>query len=139
MNINLLELLPQRPPMVMIDELTHCDQTSATAVKTFSKHDYGAAEEGVLEPALIECLAQTMAAAYGLIARSAGEAPAIGMLVGVSNFRFHRRAAIGKILELSTSLLKRLGPLSLIKGSIRQDGVLIAEGELKFFVGETPP
>ena len=71
--------------MVMIDSLERFDDQTAEAVKTFARGDYGLDANGqVAEPILIECLAQTVAAGQGSLARARGQGQSEGMLVGVS-------------------------------------------------------
>lgn len=133
----LADILPHRPPMVMIDALVRCDGESAVAVKTFWPEGYGSDGERVIEVALIECLAQTMAAFQGKeTARRAGRRPARGMLVGVSGFAFHLPARCGRPVRLRVEVIRRLGPLCLAAGRVEQDGALVAEGNLKFYIEE---
>jgi 3-hydroxymyristoyl/3-hydroxydecanoyl-(acyl carrier protein) dehydratase len=127
--------------MVMIDTLTGCAESSATALKTFREGDYGLNGQFVLEPALIECLAQTAAAMHGRLARLAGRSPGRGLLVGVSEFGFRASARRDRELELSVEFTNRLGAIWLAHGTVKQDGTVIAEGVLKFYIddGGTSP
>ena len=134
MDTELVNILPHRPPMVMIDSLVRCDTQSAVALKTFDRDDYGVSGDHVLEPALIECLAQTVAAMYGSLARASGLSPRMGMLVGVSDFRLYEPARLGLVLELVTEVTKRLGPFCMVTGTITQGETLVARGNLKFYV-----
>lgn len=134
MDRDLVKILPHRPPMVMIDTLVRCDTQSAVALQTFNEGDYGVSGDSVLEPALIECLAQTVAAMYGSLALASGLSPGMGMLVGVSDFRLYGPARLGLALELVTEVTKRLGPFCLVAGTITQGEALIARGNLKFYV-----
>lgn len=137
MDPELTDLLPHRPPMLLIDRLAAGEPAAATAtaVKTFRLGSYGTDGGTVLEPALIECLAQTMAAMKGRQARAEGRAPAFGMLVGVSDFVFHRPARCESELTLTVAVRASLPPFVLAAGQVRQDGELVAEGSLKFFIG----
>jgi 3-hydroxymyristoyl/3-hydroxydecanoyl-(acyl carrier protein) dehydratase len=128
-------LLPHRPPLVMIDRLVDACPESARAQKTFFPDSYGADGDSVCDAALVECLAQTVAAAQGETTRRLGLPPERGMLVGVSGFRFHRQARLGEPLELSIEIVKRLGAMILVNGRIAQNGNAVADGTLKFFVG----
>ena len=138
MTCNPESLLPHRPPMVMIDSLLECGETSGTAVKTFSADSYGADGKAVSEPVLVECLAQTVAAMQGRQARDRGTSPAGGMLVGISDFRFHRPARLNEPLTLAVGVVRQLGSMLLAVGRVSQGGSLVAEGTLKFYVGTAP-
>ncbi len=133
---DLLALLPHRPPMLMIDALVAIDDRSATAAKTFRSGAYGTDGDRVAEVALIEGLAQTTAAIEGHAARQRGQPPAQGLLVGVSDFTFHRDAPVGRTLTLEVEVARRLPPLLLVSGRVRLVEVVIAEGSLKFYLPE---
>lgn len=124
--------------MVMIDALVSGGEDAATAVKTFAPADYGADRGTVLEPVLIECVAQTVAAMHGAAAQAAGRPPAQGMLVGVRDFRFHQPAPVGRQLRLSVEITKRLGPFCIATGRVCLDETVLAEGELKFYIADNP-
>lgn len=131
------ELIPHRPPMQWIKVLTHCTDDLATATARFEAGDFPVANGVVLETALVELVAQTVAAATGQRARAgAGAAPGgsqNGMLVAVSNFKIQSRAPLGKDLHIEVRELKRLGPMILISGAVSCDGVAIASGELTLY------
>jgi 3-hydroxymyristoyl/3-hydroxydecanoyl-(acyl carrier protein) dehydratase len=64
-DINILDLLPQRPPFIMVDRLTHYDANSACTVFTV-RADNMFCKNGVMEEAgLVEVIAQTCAARTG--------------------------------------------------------------------------
>ena len=66
-SIDVLELLPQRPPFVMIDQLLHFDEV-VTTTRFEIRPDNLFAEGPVLNPcALVENIAQTCAARMGYI------------------------------------------------------------------------
>jgi predicted hotdog family 3-hydroxylacyl-ACP dehydratase len=130
------QLIPHRAPMQWITGLTDCTETTATATTCFEADAFAVAGGRIIETALVECLAQTVAAALGRRAQS-GEAKsggaANGMLVGVSNFKIQSRPPVGQILRIEIREQKRLGPMLLIAGTISCDGLLVASGELSLY------
>lgn len=132
----LFTILPHRPPMVMIDRLVEVGGDSAVAVKTFDAGSYGTDGEFVSEGALIEGLAQTVAALYGSDGLKRGRAPGKGMLVGVSDFRFYARARVGRRLELAVTVTRRIAPFCIAEGKVTEDGIIVAEGGMKFYLEE---
>src|SRR5438445_697330 len=114
-------LLPHRAPMQWIDALTDCAPTTARATACLSPSHIAVADGWVLETALVECIAQTVAAALGQRAKAkeaatqGGQASGgTGMLAAVSNFRIHSRASAGKRLQIEVRELKRFGPMLLV-------------------------
>lgn len=124
--------------MVFIDALESCSADSATATKTFSHGGLGAAGDCVSESALIECMAQTVAALHGYQARNANAAPRIGKLVGLTDVAFENPAACGEPLEISVTVTHRVGDFCVAAGEVKQGERVVAAGGLKFHVGEAP-
>jgi predicted hotdog family 3-hydroxylacyl-ACP dehydratase len=139
MSVAIENLIPHRAPMRWISELTGCTDATATATASSTENDFAVADGQVLETALVECVAQTVAAALGQRAQSGGlksgaapNAPT-GMLVAASNFKILSRPAAGKMLQIEIRETKRLGPMLLIVGTILCDGQTIATGELSLY------
>jgi predicted hotdog family 3-hydroxylacyl-ACP dehydratase len=96
----------------------------------------GASEsELVIETALVECLAQTVAAALGHRMRASGQPGAAnqGMLAAVSNFKILTPPPLDQTLTIEIREVKRLGPMLLITGKISCGAALIATGDLSLY------
>ena len=129
-------LIPHRPPMRWINALTECTATTAVATVCLGEHDLAVADGKVLETALVECMAQTVAAALGQRAQAGGGTSgptANGMLVAVTNFKVLARPAAGQQLLIEVREAKRLGPMLLVSGTIRCAGEIVATGELSLY------
>jgi predicted hotdog family 3-hydroxylacyl-ACP dehydratase len=137
MSFPLETLMPHRPPMRWIDSLTSCTEVAASAFATFTPEHFAVADGFILEAALVECAAQTVAAAVGYRARSDGMADGVvgasGMLVSVSGFRIQRRPATAKPLRIEVRELKRFGPMLLVSGRVSCEEETIATGELTLY------
>jgi predicted hotdog family 3-hydroxylacyl-ACP dehydratase len=135
MSIPLENLLPHRAPMLWIRALTRCTDTEATATTNFREEDFAVADGAVLETALVECMAQTVAAAQGERARRSGKAGAgvSGMLAAVTDLRVQAPAPLGKPLEIDVRELKRFGPMLLVSAEVKCEGQLIASGQLSLY------
>ena len=122
--------------MQWINALADCSETTATATACFQADDFAVADGKVIETALVECVAQTVAAALGQRGwGSTGKsgATAKGMLVAVSGFKIQARPPAGKMLRIEIREQKRLGPMQLITGTISCDGQVVAFGELSLY------
>src|SRR5437016_4934296 len=109
-------LLPHRAPMLFIDELVDCTDTTATATAEFGADHFAVSGGTVLDTALVECVAQTVAAALGHRAKLRGRpggAP-VGMLIAITNFQIQSRPRINQKLRIEVRELKRLGPMLMI-------------------------
>jgi len=124
--------------MRWIDSLIDCTDTTATATAFFDAEHFAVANGVVSETALVECVAQTVAAALGQRARTRGHSGNAGigntgMLAAVSNFQIHSPVPAGKPLRIDVREVKRLGPMLMVTGTVSCDGELIASGELTLY------
>lgn len=129
-------LIPHCPPMRWINALTHCGEKSFTGTALFAENDYCVADGKVIETALIELAAQTVAAALGHRQQSGGEGTrnaAVGMLVAVNNFKVHSRPPAGKALTIQVDERRQLGPMFMVGSKISCDGEIFAEGNLSLY------
>ncbi|MCW5553788.1 MAG: hypothetical protein KIS67_16720 [Verrucomicrobiae bacterium] len=128
-------LLPHLPPMRWIDALTDCTETTARATAHFGKDHFAVAEGEVSETALVECVAQTVAAALGHRARASGKSGQSnhGVLAAVSGFRIQARPPLDQTVEIEVRELKRFGPMLLVAGTVSCEGRVIATGELSLY------
>lgn len=135
MNTDLETLLPHRAPMRWIEALTDCSPTTARATACFTAGHFAVADGTVLETALVECIAQTIAAAQGQRARLPGGSgrPSVGMLAAVANFKIHTRPPLGKTVVIEIQELKKFGPMILVAGSISCEGEPVCSGELTVY------
>ena len=132
---DLESLIPHRPPILWIDSLTECSEQEAKATVRFSQGHFAVHNGKVAESALVECVAQTVAAAFGWLSRqkAMGAKPGAGLLAAVSNFAFHQPVPLDKPLEIAVKQVRRLGPMVRISSRITENGQLIAAGELSLY------
>ena len=128
-------LIPHRAPMRFIRELSSCSDDAAVATACFGDDDFAVADGKVLESALVECAAQTVAAALGHLSAGKGKpaAGAAGMLVAVSDFKIHSQPSAGKALQIEVRKQRNLGPLRFVTARISCEGTVIAEGGLSLY------
>jgi predicted hotdog family 3-hydroxylacyl-ACP dehydratase len=129
-------LIPHRPPMLWIKALTGCTDKNFTATACFKEDDYCVADGKVIETALVECAAQTVAAVLGHRQQSGGEGKrdaGMGMLVAVSDFKVHSRPPVGRDVKIEIRERRQLGPMFMIAATISGDGEVFAEGNLSLY------
>jgi predicted hotdog family 3-hydroxylacyl-ACP dehydratase len=128
-------LIPHRAPMRFVDALTAYTDRTATATVCFRAGHLAVADGAVLETALVECAAQTIAAALGQRAKARGVsgAAANGMLIAVTRFLILSRPPEEEPLFIEIIELKRLGLMLMISAVISCEGRKIATGELTVY------
>jgi predicted hotdog family 3-hydroxylacyl-ACP dehydratase len=130
--IDVLTLLPQRRPFVMIDHLTHCDQVLTTTTLEV-REDNLFVEGDQLNPcALVENIAQTCAARMGYINKYVyqGEVK-LGFIGGIKNFCLQRPAVLGETLTTTIEVIEEVMQMILVNAYVRVGDETIATAEMK--------
>lgn len=131
---DILELIPQRAPFVMITELMDVREQSATSSFRILENNIFVKDGQFQESGLIENIAQTAAAMSGYKAKISGKAAEIGFLGSVKNLRIYYLPAVDTNLTTEVRLENQVLNVNLLKGLIRQEDKLVAECEMKIFL-----
>lgn len=121
--------------MQWINALSECTETTASATACFNADHFAVAGGAISEAALVECMAQTVAAALGhrALAKGRPDRARAGMLAAVSDFRIQTSPHLGKTLRIDVQERKRFGPMLLVSGVVSCEGETIASGELTLY------
>lgn len=126
-------LLPQRFPLLMVDEFEQCDDQQAVTALTVRDGNYFLLGDGALsETGLIEHMAQSCSALAG--SRSKGDRTPVGMIVEVKHFYCNRRPQAGDKIGTRVQFGLTFGQMTLAHCTSAIDGETIAETDLKIFV-----
>lgn len=130
----LLALIPQRPPMVLVDCFYGMDeQGSYTGLKVDASCLF--CKEGKMdECGVTEHIAQSAAVRIGYLYRSRGEAIPIGFIGSVNKMTFHALPVVGDELHTTIWVEQEIFDITLISATVKVKGRLIAEGQLKIFL-----
>ncbi len=134
----ILRLIPQRPPMVMVDKLLSCDESSCTTTLKLRKDNLFVSQGEFLEPGLIENMAQTAAIRTGWLASGRDEGDKthipIGVIGAVKNFKLSSLPRLGDELTTTIKVLFEFGDASVIQANILSGNKAVAECEMKIFL-----
>ena len=130
------DLLPQRTPILMVDELLDVNGEEARTSFAVRPGNFFLDEEGRLEASgLIEHIAQSASAFAGYRARLAGATePPVGYIGEVKNFRCYYRPQIGDKLRTTVRLGPEIESMMLLSGETRTEEKILAETQLKIFI-----
>ena len=96
--INILELIPQRPPFVMVDRLSHFDRIVTTSEFTVREDIIFLEGDELLPEGLVENIAQTCAARIGYVNLLNKESVRLGFIGAVRNLSIHKTPKIGETI-----------------------------------------
>lgn len=134
----LTRLLPQRPPMLLLDALLSC-ANDRTVSQFQVPADSVLVEDGHLsEAGLIENIAQTAAAGagYGYQQGGAG-APPIGFIAAIKDLRVGALPAVGTVLTTEVVVQNQVLEFTIVRGTVRAAGATFAECEMRIFIKDS--
>ena len=129
------ELLPHRPPMLLVDALVAFAPGRGTVISEVRAEDLFVREDGTLEPlAYIELIAQGYAAVKGYEDTLNGVAVHEGFLVGGRKVTLISKAYVGDRLTIDIETSGHLEGFSVVDGVVRRDDKILAEGSIKLWI-----
>lgn len=133
---DILELLPQRRPFVMIDSLLYCD-TTVTRTSLEVRDDNIFNDAGHLSTAgLCENIAQTCAARLGYLSLASGQPVRLGFIGAISNMQVLRTPHTGEVLVTEINVLQEVFNITLVHAVVRSGDEVIAETDLKIALAD---
>lgn len=131
------EIIPQREPFLMIDEVeTYIPGESAVAYKQVKEEEWyfkGHFPGNPIMPGVLitESLAQTGAVAILSVEENKGKNALFG---GIDKMKFKKMVVPGDTLKLEVKIIKQKGPIGVGEAIATVEGKLVAKGELTFAV-----
>lgn len=130
------ELIPQRPPFVMVDRLLYCDM-SVTSTRLEIREDNIFNDRGRLSTAgICENIAQTCAARLGYLSLASGQAVKLGYIGAISNMQVFRTPQTGQTIETEINVLQEVFNITLVHAVVKCGDEVIAETDLKIALGD---
>lgn len=136
----IMEIIPHRPPFLMIDRILEIDNEHAVGIKQvtmnepfFAGHFPGnPIMPGVLQ---IEALAQVGAVA---VLRQPAYRGKLAIFARIENVRFHKPVTPGDTLRLEMQLTALRGKVGKGHGVASVDGKVVTEGDFTFVLTDPP-
>lgn len=126
-----MTLLPQRPPMVMVDRLLHCDPV-VTETELTVRADNIMVDDGRLSACgLIENIAQTCAARMGYINLSSGKEVRVGVIGALRDMEIHSLPPVGSTIKTRIEVSDEVFGMTLAQAESRCGDTLLTSGTIK--------
>ncbi len=133
---NILELIPQKPPFVMVDELLACADNTATTRLTIQADNIFVQDGEFKEPGLVENIAQTAAARSGYVSKTENRPVPVGYIGAVNNLQVHALPGTGDELITEITIENQIFDVTLISGKITCNGNIIVQCTMKIFINQ---
>ena len=133
-DIPLKELIPQRPPFVMIDKLLSSDLVVTTTELEVREDNIFVADGRLTAEGLMENIAQTCAARMGYINLSRGEKVRIGVIGAVNRYEVFQTPKVGERIVTMIEVLEEMFQITMVKAVVKCGEKVMAEANMKIAI-----
>ena len=130
-DITINELIPQRPPFVMIDKLVSCDMVVTVTELEVRDDNVFVCNGRFSAEGMMENIAQTCAARMGYINLSRNEAVKIGVIGAVSNYEVFHTPIVGETITTTIEVIEELFQITMVKAVVRCGDETLAQANMK--------
>ena len=130
------QLIPQREPFIMVDEIEATDGTHAVSALVVRSDNYFMLPDGTIsETGVIEHIAQSCSALMGCLALDQHlTSPPVGLIGEVKHFECQRRPKAGEKVCTTIEFGFTFANVTIATGESRVDNEQIAKAQLKIFM-----
>jgi predicted hotdog family 3-hydroxylacyl-ACP dehydratase len=130
----ILGLIPQKPPVVMIDRLLYIDKEKTVAGLLIREDNVFCFDGKFREAGLIESIAQTAAVSVGYQYNKAGKKAPVGYIGSINRLQIHILPAVNTLLTIEIINEYEVLDFSIIRGKVYDNDTIFAECEMKIFL-----
>lgn len=130
----ILGLIPQRPPIVMVDSFFGIEENCSYSGLTVTPDNIFCEAGKLQEPGIIEHIAQSAAARIGFIYTQQGAQVPLGFIGSVDKLRIYDLPEVGMKLFTEITVVQEVFDITLIAARVKADEKLIAECRMKIFI-----
>lgn len=132
-------LIPQKPPIKMVDKLWFNDDTTTISGFTIKADNLFCENGEFREPGIIENIAQTAALRVGYMVsllEKNGEKvnPPVGYIGAIKRLNIHQLPKVGDELKTEVVIQQIIFDVTLITGKSTVNGIPVADCEMKIFL-----
>lgn len=131
---DIFSLIPQRPPIVMIDSFFGIEENRSFSGLTVTADNIFCEAGKLQETGLIEHIAQSAAARIGFIYTQKGEEVPLGFIGSVDKLKVYSLPDVGMILFTEITIVQEVFDITLISAQVKAGEELIAECRMKIFI-----
>lgn len=130
----ILDLIPQRAPIVMVDEFIGIEDNISKTRFTVKADNIFVDDGKLSECGLIEHIAQSAAARVGYVFKNNDQPIPIGYIGSVNNFEINDFPKVGDVISTDIEIIQEVFNITLIQAHCRVNDVEIASCKMKIFL-----
>ena len=130
----ILGLIPQRPPIVMVDSFFGIEENCSYSGLTVTSDNIFCEEGKLQEPGVIEHIAQSAAARIGFIYTRQGAQVPLGFIGSVDKLKIYNLPEVGIKLFTEITVVQEVFDITLVSAQVKAGEELIAECRMKIFI-----
>lgn len=134
---SVISLIPQRPPMVMVDALLSYTATTGAAGLTIAADNLFVQNGQLQEAGVVEHIAQSIALHKGYYYYLQYQPAPMGYIGSIKRMNIYVLPEVGATLTTELSIIQEFMGVTLVKVRTTSGGELIAEGEMKTVIAES--
>jgi 3-hydroxymyristoyl/3-hydroxydecanoyl-(acyl carrier protein) dehydratase len=127
------QMIPQKPPMAMVDGLVAHDEVSTTSRLELNDQNIFCKNGYFQETGLIENMAQTAALRAGYTAHLNKLPPLVGYIGAIKKMKIYHLPEDTAVLQTKITVLTEVANATIVKGEVYSNLKMMAEGELSIF------
>lgn len=130
----ILGLIPQRPPIVMVDSFFGIEENCSYSGLTITSDNIFCEAGKLQEPGVIEHIAQSAAARIGFIYTRQGAQVPLGFIGSVDKLKIYNLPEVGIKLFTEITVVQEVFDITLVSAQVKAGEELIAECRMKIFI-----
>ena len=119
-------IIPQREPIIMIDEIVNHSDVKTTTSLTINKTNIFVEENIFQSSGLIENMAQSSAARMGIQTNKEGNKPLLGYIASIKNLIVNRLPEVGEKILTEIIIVNKINNIIVIKAEGKVDNIIIS-------------
>lgn len=132
--IMIKELIPQREPIIMLDTFCGATESEADTGLVVSDDNLFCNDGYLMEPGLVEHIAQSASAFAGYKAKAANKPTPVGYIAEVKKFRIHFLPHAGDCLRTHIRIHSEVLGVSLLTAETKVEEEVVAWCQMKIFI-----
>ena len=135
-DINILDLLPQKPPFVMVDRLLYCKNMVTVTELEIREDNLFFKEGSLLASGLIENIAQTCAAGTGYMSMGSEGPVKIGVIGALNNININRLPRKSEIITTTVTITGEVFQMVLFDAIVKSGDEELATASIRTAIAD---